>query len=283
MIAFKPLVLLLGAAAAVVIVLAGLPAVIPAWNRRLDRYASRLVAARAEIDEPTTLARARRLLAASALVPFAVFTAVAAWPVGVCAAIAGAAAPFLWVNARRTAYRRAMDNQLVDVLVLMANAMKSGLTLVQALELAATESKPPIVRQLETVLQEIQLGQSIDRALTDLSDRVALPDLELAVHSIVTLRETGGNLSETFMTVANTIVERKKVEGKIASLTAQGLYQGYAMCAMPFVLGAMFFLIEPEYMGPMLGTGLGWAMWAAVIALDLMGMWLVLKLVKVDV
>jgi len=78
-------------------------------------------------------------------------------------------------------------------------------------------------------------------------------------------------------------VERKKVEGKIASLTSQGLYQGYAMCAMPFVLGAMFFLIEPEYMGPMLSTGLGWAMWLAVIVLDLMGMWLILKIVKVDV
>jgi tight adherence protein B len=277
------LVLLLGAAAAAVIVLAGLPAILPILNRRLDRYTSRLVGACAEIDEPMTLARARRLLAVATLAPFAVFTAVAAWPVGVFAAIAGAAAPYLWVRVRRAAYRRTMDNQLVDVLVLMANAMKSGLTLVQALELAATESKRPIVRQLETVLQEIQLGQSIDRALTDMSERVALPDLELAVHSIVTLRETGGNLSETFMTVANTIVERKKVEGKIASLTSQGMYQGYAMCAMPFVLGAMFFLIEPDYMGSMFGTGLGWAMWAAVIALDLMGLWLMLKIVKVDV
>jgi tight adherence protein B len=103
------------------------------------------------------------------------------------------------------------------------------------------------------------------------------------VHSIVTLRETGGNLSETFMTVASTIVERKKVEGKIGSLTSQGLYQGYAMCAMPFVLGALFYVIEPEYMEPMLTTGLGWAMWVAVIALDLMGVWLILKIVKIDV
>jgi tight adherence protein B len=283
MIAFKPLVLLLGAAAAVLIALAGLPAIVSIWNRCLDRYTSWLVGACAEIDEPMAPARAQRLLAASILVPFVVFTALAAWPVGVCAATAGAAAPYLWLKARQAAYRRTMDNQLVDVLVLMANSMRSGLTLVQALELAATESKPPIVRQIATALQEIQLGQSIDRALTNMSDRVALPDLELAVHSIVTLRETGGNLSETFMTVANTIVERKKVEGKIASLTSQGLYQGYAMCAMPFVLGAMFFLIEPEYMGPMLSTGLGWAMWLAVIVLDLMGMWLILKIVKVDV
>jgi tight adherence protein B len=150
-------------------------------------------------------------------------------------------------------------------------------------ELAATESKKPIVQEFEKVLKEVQLGQSIDHALMHMSERVALPDLELAVHSIVTLRETGGNLSETFMTVANTIVERKKVEGKIGSLTSQGLYQGYAMCAMPFIMGAMFYLMDPNYMRPMLTTGLGWALWVAVIVLDVLGMWLVMKIVKVDV
>ena len=79
-----------------------------------------------------------------------------------------------------------------------------------------------------------------------MTERVPLPDLEIAVHSIVTLRETGGNLSETFMTVANTIVERKKVEGKIGALTAQGLYQGFGMCAMPFVMAAHVLRDEPR-------------------------------------
>ena len=283
MIVFKVLVLLVGAAATVFFVRVGLRALVPLWNRRVARYTDWIVASCERLDEPIETARAERLVAASVFVPFVVVSLLTAWPMGVLAAIGGAAVPYAWVRYRQTAHRKALDKQLVDVLVLMANSMKSGLSLLQAVELAATESKKPIASQFQAVLQEVQLGQSIDHALMHMSDRVGLPDLELAVHSIVTLRETGGNLSETFMTVATTIVERKKVEGKIGALTSQGLYQGYAMCAMPFIMAAMFFVIEPDYMRPMLTTGLGWAMWVAVIVLDVLGMWLVMRIVKIDV
>jgi len=283
MIVLKPFVLLIGFAAAVIFVQIGMQALIPIWNRRIARYTSWIVASCEKIDEPVETVWAERLVAASILIPLVVFTLIGAWPIGVLGALSGAAGPYVWVRYRQSAYKQAMDNQLVDVLVLMANSMKSGLSLLQAVELAATESKKPIVQEFEKVLKEIQLGQGIDQALMHMSERAALPDLELAVHSIVTLRETGGNLSETFMTVASTIVERKKVEGKIGSLTSQGLYQGYAMCAMPFVMGGMFFMLEPDYMRPMLTTGLGWAMWVAVIVLDALGMWLVMKIVKVNV
>jgi tight adherence protein B len=176
-----------------------------------------------------------------------------------------------------------MDGQLVDALVLMANSMKSGLSLMQAVEMAATELKPPIATQFETVLREVQLGRSIDQALVAMTERVPLPDLEIAVHSIVTLRETGGNLSETFMTVANTIVERKKVEGKIGAITAQGLYQGFGMCAMPFILAAVFYLMNPELTSLLFTTPLGWVIWLIVIILDSLGMWAIMKVVKIDV
>ena len=116
-----------------------------------------------------------------------------------------------------------------------------------------------------------------------MTERVPLPDLEIAVHSIVTLRETGGNLSETFMTVANTIVERKKVEGKIGAVTAQGLYQGVGMCAMPFVLVAIFYVMNPALTSLLFTTPLGWVIWLIVIVMDALGMWAIMKVVKVDV
>jgi tight adherence protein B len=132
-------------------------------------------------------------------------------------------------------------------------------------------------------MNELRLGRLIDDALRELAVRLELPDLEIAVHSIVTLRETGGNLSDTFMTVARTIVERKKVEGKIQSLTAQGVYQGAALCAMPFVFGAVFYFMDPAYMAPMFSTALGWAVWIVITILDALGMWMILKIVKIDV
>ena len=108
-------------------------------------------------------------------------------------------------------------------------------------------------------------------------------DVRIVVDSILTLRETGGNLSETFDVVANTIVERKKVSGKIKSMTAQGMAQGFIMCLMPPGMLLLFSFIDPTYTEPLFGTLLGWVVLALVAGLDLMGFWAMLKIVSIDV
>jgi tight adherence protein B len=132
-------------------------------------------------------------------------------------------------------------------------------------------------------VKEIHLGRLVDDALRRFAERVPLEDVQLVVDSVLTLRETGGNLSETFQVIAHTIVERKKVQGRIDAMTAQGMTQGMVACAMPVVMMLMFSLIDPNFMRPFFTTALGWMMLVAVILLDGMGVWLMLKLVKVDV
>ena len=283
MVLLKPFVLLIVFGAVLVVFQIGIPGLTPWWNRRIERYVNWMLGVYKKLEEPAEPAWARRTITLSIFGPAFVFIALGAWPIGLLAAVVGGAGPYAWVRYRGHLHTQALDNQLVDVLVLMANSLKAGLSLQQALELAATESRKPIAGEFEKVMREIQLGQSVDRALLNMSERVELPDMEIAVHSIVTLRETGGNLSETFMTVANTIVERKKVEGKIAALTSQGVYQGLSMCAMPFILGAIFYVMDPGYMHFMLTSAIGWALWVAVFILDALGMWMIVKIVRIDV
>ena len=278
-----PFVLVVVFGAAALLASAAISTVLPWWNRRIEKYVALVVAGYKAIEEPVDIAWAQRVITISIFAPLIFFTLLGAWPIGVLASIAGAFGPYAWVRHKKQAHLQAIDNQLVDALVLMANAMKSGLSLQQAVELAASECKKPIVSEFEKIQKEVQLGQSIDQALRSMSERLALADLEMAIHSIITLRETGGNLSETFMTVANTIVERKKIEGKISAVTAQGVYQGVGLCAMPFVMAGMFYLMDPKMMQPMLTTALGWSLWVVVVILDSLGMWMILKIVKIDV
>src|SRR5262249_28171206 len=143
-----------------------------------------------------------------------------------------------------------IDDQLVDTLQMMANALKSGLNLQGSLELVVREMKPPISDEFGRLVKEINFGRLIDDALRRFAERVPLEDVQLAVDSVLTLRETGGNLSETFQVIASTIVERKKVQGKIASMTAQGMTQGVVVCLMPVALMLLFSFIDPTYMRP---------------------------------
>jgi tight adherence protein B len=253
------------------------------WRRRTAKYAAWLVEESSRLRTPMTTTVAERVIAGAIFGPAVLGYALGGFVPALALGAAGAWAPTWWIRYRLAARHREMDNQLVDALILMANGMKSGLSLFQVIELAADEIRPPLGDELSQMMNELRLGRLIDDALRELAGRLELPDLEIAVHSILTLRETGGNLSDTFMTVASTIAERKKVEGRIQTLTAQGLYQGIAVCAMPFIFAALFYFMDPEYMRPMFTTVLGWLVWTVIIVLDVLGMWMITKIVKIDV
>lgn len=176
-----------------------------------------------------------------------------------------------------------INDQLVDGLTLISNALRSGLSLPQALDLLVKEMKPPISDEFGVVLKEHKLGLLLDEALVNLTKRVPVDDLDMMVTSVTTIRETGGNLTEVFDVIARTITERKKVEGKIKAMTAQGMMQGFMMCAIPPVLGLAFYLLDPNYMLPMLTSVMGILMLLVMVAMDLMGMWMMLSIVKIDV
>jgi len=253
------------------------------WLRRIHTYASWLTMEFESMFEAMTIDRAYRFITITILGSFAFGLLLG----GIFAAFIFAAAGYFipWVIVTYLHHRRlgTIDDQLVDALLLMANALKAGLSLQQALELVAREMKPPISDEFGRLVKEIHLGRLTDDALRRFAERVPLEDVRLAVDSILTLRETGGNLSETFQVIAHTIVERKKVQGKIKAMTAQGMSQGILICLFPIVMMLLFTFIDPNYMRPFFHSALGLLMLVAVFILDGAGLYMMFKLVKVDV
>lgn len=258
------------------------------WNRRIASYAAWMNVEFQAMFEDMSLERARRIITicigGAFVFGFLLADTIAQRVLlGALFAIGGYFGPWAIVSYLRRRRIEAIDDQLVDALQLMANALKSGLSLQQALELVVREMKPPISDEFGRLVKEIHLGRLIDDALRRFAERVPLEDVQLAVESVLTLRETGGNLSETFQVIADTIVERKKVQGRIKAMTTQGMTQGIVVCLMPIVLMVLFTFIDPTYMRPFFTTPLGWMMMTLVFVLDGVGLWLMTKLVKVEV
>jgi tight adherence protein B len=111
----------------------------------------------------------------------------------------------------------------------------------------------------------------------------ASDDLAIAIHSVLILRETGGDLSETFETIASTIRERRKVSGKIKSMTQQGKLQGLILLLLPFGLAAMLYVVNPPYIIPMVTTQLGWIMIFVMLIFQGVGALWIKKIVNIDV
>jgi tight adherence protein B len=129
----------------------------------------------------------------------------------------------------------------------------------------------------------MQVGDSFESALNDLGNRIPRPDVQMFVTSINILKETGGNLAETFATIVNVIRERQKIEKKIQALTAQGLTQGIIVTLIPFILMGVFLLVDPNFIKPMFNTTLGLVLLFVMLALQIIGGIVIKKLVTIKV
>lgn len=183
-------------------------------------------------------------------------------------------------------YQRRVDKftlQMIDGLGVMSSGMKSGLSIVQALGLVTKEMPNPIRQEFELILNQNKLGVPLEEAFINLSKRVESDDVEMFVTSVNILKETGGNLAETFDTIVTTIRERIKVEGKIKAMTAQGFAQGVVVMMVPPGLGFVFYQTDPEFMKPLFTTPLGWVIIFTILVLEIVGYFVIMKIIKIDV
>jgi tight adherence protein B len=175
------------------------------------------------------------------------------------------------------------EDQMLDALAFMSNGLKSGLSLLQTMDMVREELPNPISEEFGLTLNEQRLGVPLEEALLGLEKRVGTEDVQIVVTSINILRQSGGNLAETFDTVAHTIRERKKVQGKVKSLTAQGVSQGVIIVCMPFVLAFALWTIDPVLISRLWTTALGWVMIFFMLTLQTIGGLMIRKIVKVEV
>jgi tight adherence protein B len=198
-------------------------------------------------------------------------------------AIVGWFIPRVVVNSMAKKRRQKFNEQLVDALVLLSNALRSGLSLLQGIKIVVREMAPPMSQEFNLVLREQKFSAHIDDALVNLSKRMLSQDLDIMVTSILTLRETGGNLPETFDNVTYTIRERKKVEGKIVSLTTMGYTQGMVACFLPFAFVFLMSIVHPTMVDPLLHTWPGRVFLIIALVLDGIGFIFIRKTVQIEV
>jgi tight adherence protein B len=175
------------------------------------------------------------------------------------------------------------DEQMVDITYAMKNSLKAGMTLQQAMGLVATEFQPPANEQFQIALREVQLGASVEDALKHIEERLPNPDMKIIVNAVEILRQTGGNMIETFENVTETLKNRKRVEGKIKSMTAQGRMGAIILCAMPFVMALMLYFLNRAYVEPLFTTLLGNIILTIVLLLVSTGWIVIQKIITIEV
>lgn len=176
------------------------------------------------------------------------------------------------------------ETQLPDTLGLWVNALRSGYSVLQAMEAIAKDAPEPTSTEFKRVVQEVQLGIDMADSLEHLLERVESDDLDLVVTAVNIQREVGGNLAEILDVISNTIRERIKLKGEIRVLTASGRITGYLISFLPIGLAFLLNAINPGFMNPMFENRLcGWPMLGAGLALIGIGTAVIQKIVDIEI
>jgi len=191
--------------------------------------------------------------------------------------------PRTYVKYRQFQRIHKIDNQLVDALILISNSLKSGYSFFQGMELVADEAPHPISSEFRRMLREINLGYPVEQALDGLSERVPSEDLDLVVTVIKIHRQIGGNLAEILDKIVHTIRERIRIKGEINTLTAQGKLQGVILTLLPPGMVMIIYVLNPGYMTPLFTTLLGKVFLAVAFILQLIGGFMIKKVVEIKV
>lgn len=196
---------------------------------------------------------------------------------------------YLKIAARRR--MRAFEDQLSQTINLWVNALRSGYSVLQAMEAIATELPPPVSVEFERVVQEVRLGLSVPQALGNMLRRMPSEDLDLVVTAVNIQREVGGNLAEVLDSISFTIRERIRIKGEIRTLTAQGRLSGWIISLLPIGLATVLLFINPTYMQsllapipPMIGPiPCGWMVVGVGLIMMFAGMYIIQRIVDIEV
>lgn len=176
-----------------------------------------------------------------------------------------------------------ITNQMVDGMTIMSNGIKAGLSVTQSMERVVENMRGPLPQEFRLILNKLRLGMSIEEALNEFGERVPRQDVQMLVTAINILKETGGNLAETFAMMTLTIRDRQKVEKKIEAMTAQGIMQGVIITLVPFLLLIVFLIIDADYVMPLFTRPLGWIALFIMLALQVIGGVMIKKIVTIKV
>jgi len=157
--------------------------------------------------------------------------------------------------------------------------------------MGAREADPPICDEFKRIFEEIQVGRTVEDALDDFAERIGSTDVNLLVMAVVIQRQVGGALAEILDTIAAVIRERVTIQGEIRTLTTQGRMSGLFLSMMPIGLGVVINVVTKlmsggqgdSYMKPLLTEKIGKYMIAVGVVMQLIGFFVIRKIVTIEV
>jgi len=176
-----------------------------------------------------------------------------------------------WYLLRRMAerHRQKIEDQLADAMVMLANAVRAGLSLAQSMEILAAQCPRPINAEFHQITAEYKLGKPLERTLTEAKERLRSENFALFAAAMLASHESGGRLNETVERIAQSVLELQRLERKVKSETAQARKSAVYMALAPAMILAVYYFVDPVNTTMLFTSTIGQMMLAIAVVLNI--------------
>lgn len=191
--------------------------------------------------------------------------------------------PLAYARHRRARRLAKLEQQLPDALDLMGRALRAGHAFGAGLQMVGDEMAEPIAGEFRLVHDEVNFGVSLEQALANLSMRVPITDLRYFVVAVLIQRESGGNLTEVLGNLSRLIRQRLKLLWHVRVLSAEGRMSAWLLSLLPFAIGGLMNVFNPEFMAPLWNDPLGVTIVRSMLVSMAFGALMLRKIIRIRV
>lgn len=203
--------------------------------------------------------------------------------VGILAAALGGLVPYLIIRRRRNKRFYKFEAGLPEAIDLLGRAIRAGHPLSSGFQMVADETQEPISTEFRRTFEEQRFGLPFDDAITAMADRITLVDVRILTTAILIQRTVGGNLAEVLDNLASVIRARFTIRRQLRTYTAQGRISGYVLAVLPIAVGAIIYMLNPEYIGLLFASGIGRFMLVTAGVMQIIGYLWIRKIVNIEI
>lgn len=178
-------------------------------------------------------------------------------------------------------YKKKIERDLIDAITIMNNAFKAGRSIIQAIDMVASELDGPISKEFKRISSEINLGLDIEVAFRRFADRIKLEEAVYLTSSLSILNKTGGNIIKVFDSIEKTLFNKRKLREEMTSLTSSSKMIMYVLICIPVVFAIFLNVLNPGFFSPLLNNELGVILLILMIIIYVAYIIIVRKVMKV--
>ncbi|HTZ71325.1 MAG TPA: type II secretion system F family protein [Acetobacteraceae bacterium] len=175
---------------------------------------------------------------------------------------------------------RTLLSQFPDALAMVSRSVRVGVPLTEAVRVVGREAQSPTREEFAKAADQVQIGLDLEAALLEMAERNDISEYRFFATALALQSQTGGGLTETLETLADTIRKRENARKRGHALAAEARTSIYVLAALPIVVGAMLFVMNPEYIGMLFTDKTGEKLLGIGIGMLLMGLWTMQQIVK---